>query len=119
MSDNPDSRQGLPLRPVAGIFTYAHVEPEIHMWAAALALLIEDANDYIISGPDKYGQRLEAYRDMHTCGPMLRRLAERAAVDPEFIQSVWRHGLPKTGGAFKVERGRASDRSLNLIRTTA
>lgn len=67
----------------------AEVEPELALWGAALALLLQDAFDYLKKGNDSDGYRGRAYAEVTHGGPALRRLCGFACVDPELAREVW------------------------------
>ncbi|HRQ59675.1 MAG TPA: hypothetical protein PLN31_19835 [Azoarcus taiwanensis] len=80
-------------RPVRSATEPESCEPELALWVAALALLLEDATDYLRRGDDKQGIRGAAYRDLMQAGPMLRHLCAHARVDPHLAREWWQRSL--------------------------
>jgi len=68
----------------------ADLEAELALWNAALALLIEDAKDFMHRGRDKSGHREAAYRDLTEGGPMTQHLARFCVLDAEDIALQFR-----------------------------
>ena len=70
-----------------------NVEAELALWIAALALLIEDASDFVRRGDDRKGIRSAAHRDVVAIGPMLRHLCAHARVDPDLAVEWWQRKM--------------------------
>ena len=66
-----------------------NVEAGLALWIAALALLIEDASDFVRRGDDRKGIRSAAHRDVVAIGPMLRYVCAMARVDPHLAREWW------------------------------
>lgn len=79
------------------------VGPELSLWGAVVAQLIEDALDYHRLGPDRHGFREEAHIELNRPGPMLQRLTGLAGVDPDTVLTCYQRRLgdmrPEMSGA--------------------
>ena len=73
--------------------TLEDIGPELDLWGAVVAQLIEDALDYHRIGPDRDGYRFEAHLELHRPGRMLQRLCGLAGVDPELVLDSYRRRL--------------------------
>lgn len=79
------------------------IGPELSLWGAVVAQLIEDALDYHRLGPDRHGHREEAHHEMQRPGRMLQRLCGLAGVDQTLVIDSYRRRLkgmrPEMSGA--------------------
>lgn len=71
------------------IETSEEVESYLALWNAVLALMIEDAIDYVRLGPGKTNDRMTAHDDLMRCGVMTRRLARFCCVDPKYVTTLF------------------------------
>lgn len=83
--------------------TLEDVGPELSLWGAVVAQLIEDALDYHRLGPDRHGFREEAHHEMQRPGRMLHRLCGLAGVDRDTVLAAYQRRLrvraPEMSGA--------------------
>lgn len=83
--------------------TLEDVGPELSLWGAVVAQLIEDALDYHRLGPDKHGYREEAHHEMQRPGRMMQRLCGLAGVDRDTVLACYQRRLgdmrPEMSGA--------------------
>lgn len=77
--------------------THAELHAALALWNAALALLIEDAKDYVHRGPDRAGYRAAAYQDLTEGGPMTGRVARFCCLDPDEITRQFRSWCEQQG----------------------
>lgn len=73
--------------------TLEDIGPELSLWGAVVAQLIEDALDFHRLGPDKHGYREEAHHEMQRPGRMLHRLCGRAGVDRDTVLTCYQRRL--------------------------
>ena len=59
--------------------------PERTLWAAVLALLLEDGLSHWRGGKCVTLDLEQAFDDVMQCGPMLRRCCENLEIDPAWI----------------------------------
>ncbi|MFV8823551.1 hypothetical protein ACNKW1_02360 [Thauera sp. WH-2] len=69
------------------------IAPEISLWLAVVAQLIEDALDFQRLGPDRHGYREEAHLELNRPGPMLQRLCGLAGVDRDTVLAAYQRRL--------------------------
>ena len=69
------------------------IGPELSLWLAVVAQLIEDAVDYHRLGPDRHGYREEAHHEMQRPGRMMQRLCGLAGVDRDTVLAAYRRRL--------------------------
>lgn len=69
------------------------IGPELSLWGAVVAQLIEDALDYHRLGADRHGFREEAHHEMQRPGRMLRRLCGLAGVDRDTVLACYQRRL--------------------------
>lgn len=69
------------------------IGPELNLWGAVVAQLIEDALDYHRLGADRHGFREEAHHEMQRPGRMLHRLCGLAGVDRDTVLAAYRRRL--------------------------
>lgn len=81
------------------IETSEEVESYLALWSAVLALMIDDAIDYVRLGPGKTNDRMTAHDDLMRCGVMTRRLARFCCVDPKYVTMLFRIRLGQVQGA--------------------
>lgn len=76
------------------------IAPELSLWGAVVAQLIEDALDYHRRGPDPDGYREEAHHELNRPGRMMQRLCGLAGVDRDTVLACYRRRLaePRAGG---------------------
>lgn len=70
--------------------TAEDVAPELSLWVTAVTLLVQDAIDYELLGPDPRGYRHEAYLEMQSPGRILERLCGFANVEPGTVLACYR-----------------------------
>lgn len=85
--------------------TLEDVGPELSLWGAVVAQLIEDALDYHRLGPDRHGYREEAHHEMQRPGRMMQRLCGLAGVDRDTVLAAYQRRL----GGMRPEMSGASN----------
>lgn len=73
--------------------TLEDIGPELSLWGAVVAQLIEDALDYHRLGPDRHGYREEAHHEMQRPGRMMQRLCGLAGVDRDTVLACYQRRL--------------------------
>lgn len=91
--------------------TLEDIGPELSLWGAVVAQLIEDALDYHRLGPDRHGYRLEAHIELNRPGPMLQRLTGLAGVDRDTVLACYRRRL---GGMRRQMSGASNPDTARL-----
>ena len=89
------------------------IGPELSLWGAVVAQLIEDALDYHRLGPDRHGFREEAHHEMQRPGRMLHRLCGLAGVDRDTVLAAYQRRLAQ------AQRGYAAAKSPTFGADTA
>lgn len=87
------------------------IGPELSLWLAVVAQLIEDALDYHRLGPDRHGYREEAHHEMQRPGTMLHRLCGLAGVDRDTVLACYRRRL---GGMRRQMSGASNPGTARL-----
>ena len=75
------------------------------LWAAVLAMLVQDALDHAAGRSDPQGELQAAYIDLTTCGPMTRRLAGYSFADPERVTELFLASMDRRRGLRRRKIG--------------
>lgn len=82
----------------------ADVGPELSLWLAVVAQLVEDAIDFAKHGDDRHGYRLEAHLELNRPGPMLQRLCGLAGVDRDTVLAAYQRRLAQAQRGYAVAK---------------
>ena len=79
------------------------VAAELALWAAVLALLIDDARQHLAGKRDPDGTYRAACLDVMTAGPMTQQVARFCLLDPEHIREQFRRHVAMHAAACKSD----------------